>query len=164
MEIGELLAELFDLGLRFEMLEGAADGRVGEADGNGAEGASVEFWMPLHDIERTLRGEGVVMMVDAGYDFAFFGVRVGGDGEMRAFGGRMDGFGGWCTWERDSRWVDIGFGLGVGGVSRSGGRIHKCDGGGTELCLGRDDFNAVAEDGDVGFGGGRHVVMVWKCW
>ena len=55
-KIGELLTELFDLGLGFEMLEGTADGRVGEADGDGAEGASVELGMSLHDIERALWG------------------------------------------------------------------------------------------------------------
>ena len=56
MKIGELLVELLDLGLGFEMLEGAADGRVGEADGDGAEGACVELRMSLHDIEGALRG------------------------------------------------------------------------------------------------------------
>ena len=45
----------------------------------------------------------------------------------------------------------FGFGLGIGEVSRSGGWIHECDGGGTEFCLGRDDLDAVAEDGGVGF-------------
>ena len=145
------------------MLEGTANGRVSETDGDGAEGAGVEFWMPLHDVKRTLRGEGIVMVVDAGYNFAFLGIGVGGDGEMWALGGRMDGFGGRCTWERDGRWVDIGFGLGVGEVSRNGGWIHERDGGGTELCLGRDDLDAVTEDGGVDLDGGRHVVMVWKC-
>ena len=96
------------------------------------------------------------MVVDAGYDFAFLGVRVGGNGEVRVLNGCMDGFRGRCTWERDGGWVIVGFGLGVGEVSGSGGRIHERDGGGTELCLGRDDFDAVAEDVD----GGRHVVVV----
>ena len=54
-EIGELLAELFNLGFCLEMLEGAANGRVGEADSDGAKGAGVELWMPLHDIEGALR-------------------------------------------------------------------------------------------------------------
>ena len=98
--------------------------------------------------------------MDAGYGFAFLGVRVGGDGEVWAFDGRADGFGGWCMWDRDGRWVDIGFGLGVGEVGRNGGRIHERNGGGPELRLGRDDFDAVAEDGGVG---GGHVVMLWKC-
>ena len=137
------------------MLEGAADGRVGETDGDGAEGGGVELWVSLHDIERTLRGEGVVVMVDTGHDLAFFGVRVGGDGKVRAFDGRLGRLGGWCMWERDGRWVDFGFGL---DVSRDGGWVHECDGGGTELCLGRDDLDTVAEDG------GRHAVVVWKCW
>ena len=55
-KIGELLTELLDLGLGFEVLEGAADGRVGEADGDGAEGVGIELGMPLHDIERALWG------------------------------------------------------------------------------------------------------------
>ena len=53
-EIGELLAELLDLGFRLEMLEGAADGRVGEADSDGAEGAGVKLWVSLHDVEGAL--------------------------------------------------------------------------------------------------------------
>ena len=53
-KVSKLLAELLDLCLGLEMLEGTADSRVGEADGDGAEGASVELWMPLHDIEGTL--------------------------------------------------------------------------------------------------------------
>ena len=52
--IGKLLAELFDLGLGLEVLECATDGRVGEADGDGAEGARVELWVSLHDIEGAL--------------------------------------------------------------------------------------------------------------
>jgi hypothetical protein len=36
------------------VLEGAADGRIGEADGDGAEGAGVKLWVPLHDIEGAL--------------------------------------------------------------------------------------------------------------
>ena len=35
------------------------------------------------------------MVVDAGNDFALFRIRVGGDGEMWAFDGSVDGFGGW---------------------------------------------------------------------
>ena len=58
-------------------------------------------------------------MVDAGYDFAFFSVGVGSDGEVQAFSGCMDGFGS-CMRERDGRWVDIGFGLGVDEVGTSG--------------------------------------------
>ena len=95
------------------------------------------------------------MLADTVDDFAFFGVRVGGDGKVRAFNGCLDRLGGWCAWERDGRWVDFGFGL---GVNRSGGQVHECDSRGTELCSGRDDLDAVAEDG------GRHVVVVWKCW
>ena len=157
-KIGELLAELLDLGLGFEVLESAADGRVGESDSDGAKGTGLEFWVPLHDVERALRGERVIVVVYAGNDFAFFRVGVRGNGEVRAFDWSVDGFGSWCTWERDGGWIDVGFSLSVGEVCRSGGRVHKCDGGGTELCLGRDDFDAVAEDG------GRHVVVVWKCW
>jgi hypothetical protein len=36
------------------MLEGTADSRVGEADGDCTEGACVEFWMSLHDVEGAL--------------------------------------------------------------------------------------------------------------
>ena len=54
VEIGKLLAELFNLSFGLKVLEGATDGRVGEADGNGAESARVELWMSLHDIEGTL--------------------------------------------------------------------------------------------------------------
>ena len=96
-KISELLAELFDLGFGLEMLEGAADGRVGETDGDGVEGGGIELWVPLHDIERTLRGEGIVMVMDAGYDLALFGVRVGGDGKVRTFDGRLGRLGGWCA-------------------------------------------------------------------
>ena len=53
-EVSKLLAELFDLGLGLEVLECATDGRVGEADGNGAESARVELWVSLHDIEGAL--------------------------------------------------------------------------------------------------------------
>ena len=54
-KIGELLAELFNLGLGLEMLESATDGCIGEPDGDGAESACVEFWVSLHNIEGTLR-------------------------------------------------------------------------------------------------------------
>ena len=53
-EVSKLLAELFDLGFGLEMLEGTADSRIGEADGDGAESARVELWVPLHDIEGAL--------------------------------------------------------------------------------------------------------------
>ena len=56
---------------------------------------------------------------------------------------------------------DDRFGLSVGEMSGNGGRIHKRDGGSTELCLGRDDLAGVAEGID-GSGGG-HVAVVWKC-
>ena len=136
------------------------NGRVGETNGDGAEGTGVELWMSLHDIEGALRGERVVMIADAGYNLTFFGVRIGGDSEVWAINGRMDGFGGRCAWGMDG----VGLNLGVGEASRDGGWIHKRNGGGTELCLGRDDLDAVAEDGGVGFNGGRHVVLVWKYW
>ena len=53
-KVSKLLAELFDLGFGLEVLEGAADSRVGEADGDGAESARVELWVSLHDVEGTL--------------------------------------------------------------------------------------------------------------
>ena len=55
-KIGKFLSELLDLGFGLEMLEGAADGRVGEADSDGAEGIGVKFGVPLHDVEGALWG------------------------------------------------------------------------------------------------------------
>ena len=100
------------------------------------------------------------MIVDAGYDFAFLGVRVGGDSELWARGGCIDGFRGRCTWV--DRRVDVRLGLGVDEMSGDGGWVDKCDGGGTELCLSRDDFDAAAEDVD-GCRGGGHVTVLWRC-
>ena len=54
-EVSELLAELFDLGFGLEVLESAADSRVGEADGDGAESTRVELRVTLHNIEGALR-------------------------------------------------------------------------------------------------------------
>ena len=54
MEISKLFTELFDLSFGLEMLEGAADSRVGKADGDGAESTRIEFWVSLHDIEGAL--------------------------------------------------------------------------------------------------------------
>ena len=54
-EVSKLLAELLDLGFGLKMLEGTADSRIGEADGDGAEGACVELRVSLHDIEGALR-------------------------------------------------------------------------------------------------------------
>ena len=85
------------------------------------------------------------MSVDPIDDFALFGLRVWGDGEARACRG-MSGFGGRCAGRNR---------LGMGRIGRDGGWIHERDGGGTELCLGRDDFDGVAEDS-----GGGHVVVV----
>ena len=151
-KIGELLAELFNLGLGLEMLESATDGCIGEPDGDGAESACVEFWVSLHDVERALGRKGVVVSKDTIDDFALFGLGVWGDGELRMHRS-VSGFGGRCT--RGSG----GDGFRIGGIGRDGGWIHECDGGGTELRLGRDDFDAVAEDG-----GGGHVAVVWRCW
>ena len=53
-KVSELLAELFNLGLGLEMLEGTADSRIGKTDGNGAKSARVEFRVSLHDVEGTL--------------------------------------------------------------------------------------------------------------
>ena len=91
------------------------------------------------------------MLADTVDDFAFLGLGVWGDGEAWTCGGRGD-FGGRCA--RGSS--DDGFDLGMGEMSGSGGRVDKCEGGGTELCLGRDDFDGVVEDVDWG----RHVVVV----
>ena len=142
-EVSELLAKLFVLGLGLEVLESAANSRIGEADGDGAESARVEFGVSLHDIEGALGREGIVVSADAINDFAFFCLGVWGNGESWAYGS-VSGFGGWCA--RGSG--DDRFGLGVGEVSGSGARVHERNGGGAELCLGRDDFEGVAEDVD----------------
>ena len=92
------------------------------------------------------------MSVDAVDDLALLGLGVWGDGETWARGG-VSGLGGWCA--RGSG-VD---GFGMSRIGEGGGWIHKRNGGGTELCLGRDDFDVVAEDVDR-CGGGRHVVVV----
>ena len=143
-EIGELLAELFDLGLGLEVLKGAADGHIGEADGDGAEGAGVEFWVSLHNVEGALRREGVVMVVDAGHDFAFFGVRVGGDGEAWAFDGSVNRLGSRCAREWDGRWVDEGDG---GGGEFGSNRV-------------RGDRGLDVVEGGVGLSGRGHVEVV----
>ena len=92
------------------------------------------------------------MSVDAINDFALLCLGVWGDGEPWACGG-MSVFGGWCKRRSGVN------GFGVGRIGRGRGWIHERDGGGTELCLGRDDLDAAAEDVD----GRRHVVVVWKC-
>jgi hypothetical protein len=73
-EVSELLAELFDLSLGLEVLEGTADGRIGETDGDGAESTRVKLWVSLHDVERALGREGIVVSVDTIDDFAFLGL------------------------------------------------------------------------------------------
>ena len=90
--------------------------------------------------------------MDAIDDFALLRLGVWGNGESWAYGG-MSVFGGWCK-----RRSGVS-GFGVGRIGGGRGWIHERDGGGTELCLGRDDLDAVAEDVD----GRRHVVVVWKC-
>jgi hypothetical protein len=66
----------------------------------------------LHDIKRTLRRKGVVVAMDAGHDFAFFSVGVGGDGEVWAFDWSVGWLGSRCVREWDGRWVDEGDGGG----------------------------------------------------
>jgi hypothetical protein len=100
----------------------------------------------LHDIEGTLRGEGVVVMMDMRYDLPFLCVRVGGNGEVWLFGGSVDGFGGWCMGERNSGWIDKGDG---------GSSEFWADG---VFCGGGD-----VVEGGIGLDGRRHVVMGWKC-
>ena len=157
-EISKLLAELLDFGLGFEVLKGTANSRVGEADGDGVEGAGVEFRVPLHDVKGTLRREGVIVVMDAGHDFAFFGVGVGGDGEMGAFDRSVNRFGSWCTREWDDRWV----GEGVGGGCELVGWIDEGNGGGRKLgsdgVRGNGGLNVV--EGGVGLGGRGHVELV----
>ena len=126
------------------MLESASDSRVGEADGDGAESACFEFWVSLYDVEGALGREGVVVAMDAGHDFAFFGVRVGGNGEMWAFDGGVGRLGSWCAMEWDGRWVDEG----DGGVCEFGSDWIRGDGG----------LDIV--EGGVGFSGRGHVGLV----
>ena len=88
------------------------------------------------------------MVADAGNDLAFFCVGVGGDGEVWAFVGSGDGFGGWCMRKWGVGWIDEG------------------DGGGGELWLDwfRSDGGLDIVEGGVGFDGRRHGVVVEKCW
>ena len=95
------------------------------------------------------------MSVNTVDDFAFLGLGVWGDGEAWACGSVGD-FG-----SRRARRGSDG-GLWMGRVGKGGGWIHERDSGGTELCLGGDDLDGVAEDVD-GSGWGGHVVVVWKC-
>ena len=83
-----------------------------------------------------------------GDDLAFFRVGIGGDGEVGAFDGSVDGFRGRCAGKWNGRWVDEG------------------DGGGGEFWSEwiRGDGGLDVVEGGVGFGGRRHVVLVWKCW
>jgi hypothetical protein len=106
----------------------------------------------LHDIEGTLGGKRVVVPMDTVDDFAFLGLGVWGDGETWVLRSVRD-FGSWRA--RGSS--DDGFGMSR--IDEGGGRIHERDGGGTKLCLGRDDLDGVAEDVD-GRGGRGHVVVV----
>ena len=95
------------------------------------------------------------MPVDTVNDLAFLGLGVWGDGETWACGS-VGGFGS----RRARGSSDDRFGMGR--VGKGGGWIHECNGGGTELCLGRDDLDGVAEDVD-GCGDSGHVVVVWRC-
>ena len=121
------------------MLEGVANGCVGEADGDGAEGASIELRVSLHDIEGALRRKGVVMMVNAGDDFALFGLGICNEGERQVVG-----------WSFDRG--DNGFGSGCARGGSGDGVFNKGD-----LQVG----NLEVVDGSIGFElGGRHVVVV----
>ena len=147
-EVGELLAELLDLRLGLEVLEGTTDGRIGKADGDGTEGAGVQLGMSLHNIERALWREGMAVAADAGYDFTFLGIRVRCDGELWAFDGGLDRFGSWCAREWNGRGVDESDGR--GGKFRL---YRVCGDGGLDVV-----------EGSVGLSGGGHVGVVWKCW
>ena len=92
------------------------------------------------------------MSVDTIDDFAFLGLGVWGDGETWARGDVSD----FRVWRARGSGDDR---FGMGRIGKSGGWIHERNGGSTELCLGRDDFDGVAEDVD-GRGGGGHVVVV----
>ena len=91
-----------------------------------------------------LRGEGVIVVMDAGHDFAFLGVRVGGDGEVWAFVWSVNRLGSQCAREWDGRWVDEGDGRGC--ELRSD---WFCDDGGLDVI-----------DGGVSLSGGGHVEVV----
>ena len=84
------------------------------------------------------------MTMDAGHDFAFFGVRVGGNGEMWAFDRSVNRLGSRCVREWDSRRVDEG----NGGDSEFGSDWIRGDGG----------LDIV--EGGVGFSGRGHVGLV----
>ena len=160
-KVSKLLAELFDLGLGLEMLEGTADGRVGEPDGDGTEGVGVELGVSLHDVEGALRGEGVVVVVDTGHDFALFSIGIGGDGEVWALDGSVDGLGGRCAREWDGRWVDEGDGGGRE-FGWDGRWVDEGGGGGCEFGSDwfRGDGGLEVVKGGVGLSGRGHVGMV----
>ena len=82
-------------------------------------------------------------MVYMGDDLPFLGIGVGGNGEVQAFGGSLDGFRSRYAREWD------------------GGRIDEGSGGGSEFCVEGGDFiTRDVVDGGVGLGGRRHVAMV----
>ena len=84
------------------------------------------------------------MVADTGDDFAFFCVRVGGDGEVRSLNGSGDGFRGRRAGKWDDRWVNEG------------------DGRGSEFRSDwiRGDGGLDVVEGGISFSGGRHVVVV----
>ena len=88
------------------------------------------------------------MAVDAGDDLAFLRVGIGGDGEVWALEGGVDWFRGRCAGKWNGRWVD---------ESDSGGGEFWSD-----WIRGNGGLDVV--EGGVCFSGGRHVVVVWKCW
>ena len=87
------------------MLEGAADGHIGQADGDGAEGVGIEVGVGLEDVDRRLGREGVALLDDLASDFARFGVVVGGDGERWSVRRSFDGSGDFRRWSRRG-WFD----------------------------------------------------------
>ena len=135
MEVGELLAKLCDLALHLEMLEGVANGHVGQADGDGAEGVGVEVCASLKDSDGGLGGERVTLLNNLASDLALFNFKVCGNGEgwsvVRSFDGRGVGLRG--------RHVRGRF---EGVFDKGGGRGREFVGEGT----GGDGRHSVAEE------------------
>ena len=88
LKVCKLLTELHNLISGLEMLESAADGCVGEADGNGAEGVGFQAGAGLEDVDGGLRREGIALLDNLASDLTFFDVggglvELGDDGEKR---------------------------------------------------------------------------------
>ena len=83
-KIRELLMELSDFTLGFELLEGMANG-------NGSEGVGVKVGASLEDVDRRLGREGIALLDNLTSDLAWFDIGVGGEHEGWSVGGVLDG-------------------------------------------------------------------------